>query len=80
MRKNHQKYDEMLSMLTVACHIKNIPFTPINYQRMELTIEGICQGIKSPNELELFVDAGLAEKRFMIDDTDERFMIEETDD
>lgn len=59
-----KNYDEMNDKLSVKLAEKNIPFSMENFERQELTVEGLCQGIWNEEYLKLYVDAGLAEKRY----------------
>lgn len=65
------KYEEMVDKLSVELTKKNIPFTMENFERQELTVEGLCQGIWDKKALNEFVEAGLAEKRYDLELYDE---------
>jgi len=64
-------YDSMLVQLSVELTKKNIPFTMENFERQELTVEGLCQGIWEKKALNEYVEAGLAEKRYDLELYDE---------
>lgn len=72
------KYDEMVNKLSVELNKKKVPFSMDVFERNELTVEGLCQGIWNEDDLKLFVEAGLAECRYALDIGDD--LLDNTDD
>lgn len=59
-----RKYDAMVAMLMSETYKQGIPFNEEIHEKIELTCEGMAQGIKGREALTLFVEAGYAEKRY----------------
>ena len=57
-------YDSMVDKLSLELSKKGVPFNLKNFERQELTVEGLCQGIWNEENLKLYVEAGLAEDRY----------------
>ena len=72
---NARKYDAMVVMLMSETYKQGIPFNEESHEKIELTCEGMTQGIKGKKALTLFVEAGYAEKRYENPD----FLIHHTD-